>query len=148
MVGKTWPIDGRTVGIVADNSTRESTLAEVRTMFDGAGVVPLVIAPHGGKLGGIPVQRAFTTATSAELDAVLVLAASSDPRVVKLLEEACRHGKAIAITDTARGQFDSVSFSADTAGVIFGDAAASTEGILGLLPAHRVWERLGSVQAG
>ncbi|TFD90825.1 hypothetical protein E3T61_09960 [Cryobacterium lactosi] len=72
----------------------------------------------------------------------------ADPRAVRLLEEACRHGKAITIADTARAQFDNVSFSTDTADVIFGDATASTEGVLGLLPAHRIWDRLGSVQAG
>ena len=47
-----------------------------RTALDAAGIVPLVIAPSGGFLGGtdggIPVQRTYLTARSTEFDAVLV----------------------------------------------------------------------------
>ena len=143
MVGSTWPIDGRTVAIVADDSTDASTLAEVRALLDDAGVVPLIVAPHGGMLGSIPVQRSFHTATSVEADAVVVLATADDPRVVKFLEETFRHAKAIAIADTARDQFDAVSFTAQAPGIVSGgDGASAARGVLGLLPAHRIWERL------
>ena len=80
-------------------------------------MVPLVVAPYGGKLpDGTTVQRTFAATRSVEFDAVLlagspVPAADAlavrdskagedgepwlDPRVVLLLQECFRHAKAI-----------------------------------------------------
>ena len=38
-------------------------------------MVPLLIAPHGGTVDGMPVQRTFATARSVEFDALLVAGA-------------------------------------------------------------------------
>ncbi|WP_109211086.1 MULTISPECIES: catalase [Microbacterium] len=144
MVGEEWPIDGRVVGIVADDTTDAAELAAVRTAFDAASVTPLVIAPHGGKLGDIPVQRTADTATSVELDAVVVLAASGDWRVLQLVGEAFRHAKAIGVADAAAAMLDDVALDGTEPGVAVGDAKSVTREVLDMLPAHRVWERLGA----
>ena len=38
-------------------------------------MVPLLIAPHGGMVGDLPVQRTFATGRSVEFDAVLLAGA-------------------------------------------------------------------------
>ncbi|MER6688671.1 catalase, partial [Streptomyces minutiscleroticus] len=64
-VGGVWPPDGRMIGIVADDTTDLDDVRTVRRTILDAGMVPLVIAPSGGKLdaGGDPVtvQRTFAT---------------------------------------------------------------------------------------
>ena len=79
-------------------------------------MVPLLIAPHGGMVEGLPVQRTFSTGRSVEYD-VLLLAGSPppapdaipareseagasssqlvDPRVLLMVEECWRHAKVI-----------------------------------------------------
>ncbi len=80
MIGGTWPTDGRKIGIIADETSDLDGVRELRQAIDAAGMVPLVIGPHGGMLGGdsgapFPVQRSFLTARSVEFDAVLVAGA-------------------------------------------------------------------------
>ena len=53
---------------------RRTSTASARcaqTVF-AAGMVPLLIAPHGGMVGDLPVQRTFATARSVEFDALLL----------------------------------------------------------------------------
>ncbi|MDQ0645331.1 catalase [Microbacterium murale] len=147
MVGGEWPIDGRVVGIVASPDSDEADLVAVRTRLHDAGVLPFVIAPTGGMIGGVPVQRSFDTATSVELDGVIVLAATDDRRALALLDEAFRHGKGIGVEDDAVSIFGSVSFGAEDEGVSTGSAPVLADALLGLLPGHRVWERMASLPA-
>lgn len=142
MVGGEWPIDGRVVGVLADDATDAGDLTAVRTALASASVVPLVIAPHGGTLGVVPIQRSFDTATSVEFDAVVVLARSEDRRARQLLEEAYRHGKAVGLADTAAAVADDLGVTGSEPGVVTGDATTVADGVLASLPAHRVWDRL------
>src|SRR4051794_6798439 len=72
-LGQTWPTDGRMIGIVVDPDGDLTGLGEVRSATAAAGMVPLVVAPRGGKLpDGTTVQRTFTAPRSVEYDAVLV----------------------------------------------------------------------------
>ena len=75
-LGGSWPVAGRVVGIIADEDSDLESVRAARTALDAAGIVPLVIAPAGGFLGGtdggIPVQRTYLTARSTEFDAVLI----------------------------------------------------------------------------
>ncbi len=142
MVGGEWPIDGRVVGVLADDATDAGDLTAVRTALASASVVPLVIAPHGGTLGVVPIQRSFDTATSVELDAVVVLARSEDRRARQLVEEAYRHGKAVGLADTAAAVADDLGVTGSEPGVVTGDATTVADGVLASLPAHRVWDRL------
>jgi catalase len=45
-------------------------------------MLPLLIAPHGGKVGDLAVQRTFATARPVEYDAIMLAAA---PRVGTVL---------------------------------------------------------------
>ncbi|WP_241031945.1 catalase [Rhodococcus koreensis] len=83
-VGAEWPLDGRTIGIVADDESELSEVADTVEMIgkDGKnGMVPLVIGPHGGELGSgkgaVPVSRTFHTMRSVEFDAVIVQSPSN-----------------------------------------------------------------------
>ncbi|GAA3884866.1 catalase [Streptomyces lannensis] len=168
-VGRTWPTDGRVIGIVTGP---EGDLDGVRTVREAvleAGMVPLVIAPTGGTLsaaqGELTVQRTYATARSVEFDAVLVAGnpgmgsdaygardakgkpaatsqPASDPRVALLLSEAFRHGKAIGAWSGGEGALEAAGVPADAPGVVVGDSGATVlEQLAGLLGAHRVWER-------
>jgi catalase len=161
-VGGTWPVDGRTVGIVVDPDGDLAAVAEARSRLLEAGTLPLLIAPRGGDLGdGLVAQRTFATVRSVELDAVLVAGAAppaadavasrdskaggggpaaTDPRVVLLLEESFRHAKAIGAWGAGSGVLDSLGLAG--AGVVEG--AGPDEVVTGvgeLLGAHRSWER-------
>jgi catalase len=166
-LGKTWPVAGRVVGIVAGESSDLEAVRDARKTLDGAGILPLVIAPSGGTLGGeadggIPVQRTYLTARSTEFDAVIVAGsgapaddaeqgldakagdpgASLDPRVVLLLSEAFRHAKAIGAWGSGSAGVDAASIPDNAAGVVLGDSAEQVvPQIQELLAAHRAWER-------
>ncbi|NUT99919.1 MAG: catalase [Saccharothrix sp.] len=155
-IGQRWPVAGRIVGIVADHGA--DGVEAVRDVLAEAGVVPLVIAPHGGPLtDGLVAQRTFLTARSVEFDALLVAAApppapdalpardakagapasTVDPRVALLVEEAHRHAKAIG----AWGE--GVAVVGDGPGVVTGDNPTEVvQDVLTLLSEHRVWPRL------
>ncbi|BCJ49051.1 catalase [Actinoplanes sp. NBRC 14428] len=161
-VGGAWPPDGRLIGIVVDPAAGLGDVAEVRRAVFAAGMVPLLIAPHGGEMDGTPVQRTFATARSVEFDAILLAGApvpapdalpardakagaagpaTVDPRVLLLVEEAWRHAKAIG----AWGAGETVLREAGVAGtpgvVTAGSGADALAAVQELLAAHRVWER-------
>jgi catalase len=71
-MGEIWPVLGRQVGIVVGEDVDTQTVKTLQELLRAAGVVPLIVAPHGGQVGGLTAQRTFATATSVELDAVLV----------------------------------------------------------------------------
>ncbi len=161
-VGQVWPTDGRTVGVVVDPAGDLDGVAAVRAAVFAAGMTPLLIAPHGGVVGDLPVQRTFATARSVEYDAILLAGApvpapdaipardakagaadsvTVDPRVLLLVEEGWRHGKAIAAYGAGAAVLTATGV-AGTPGVVGGDDAAEvfTE-LQALMGAHRVWER-------
>ena len=161
-VGESWPSDGRMVGIVVDPGGDLDAVKEVRRSILGAGMVPLLIGPHGGMLeDGLPVQRTFGTGRSVEFDAVLVAGAAPpapdalvsrdskagaagtdtvDPRVALLLEECFRHAKAIGAWGEGRAVLEGAGITG--AGVVTGeDAVQVLDQLQELLGAHRIWER-------
>jgi catalase len=172
-VGKTWPVTGRIVGILADQESDLSAVQTARKALDAEGIVPLVIAPEGGFLGaeddgGIPVQRTYLTARSTEFDAVIVATAPApapdaapgldakagapggelDPRAVLLLTEAFRHAKAIATLDGGSAALAAAGIPEGTPGIVTGKNGESVvQDLVGLLAAHRVWERFAPASA-
>ncbi|MEV4723845.1 catalase [Micromonospora humida] len=161
-VGRTWPADGRTVGIVVDADTGTDDVEQVRREVFAAGMVPLVIAAHGGTVGDLTVQRTFATGRSVELDALLLAGAPApapdalpardakagaadagvvDPRVLLLVQECWRHAKVIGGWGAGVRVLE-LAGVAGAAGVVTGD---SPTGVLAdaqaLLAAHRVWDR-------
>ncbi|XAS64906.1 catalase [Micrococcaceae bacterium Sec5.8] len=171
-IGGSWPVTGRVVGIIADEDSDLDSVRAARTTLDAAGIVPLVIAPSGGFLGGpdggIPVQRTYLTARSIEFDAVLVAAsgapardaaqgrdakagepgASLDPRIVLMLSEAFRHAKAIGGWGQAAACLDGAAIPRGAAGIVLGDVADDVVAQLtGLLAEHRAWDRFPAAGA-
>ncbi len=167
-VGLEWPADGRMIGIVVGSDTDASEFASVREAVFAAGMVPLVIGPHGGKVSGIPVQRTFATGRSVEVDALLLAdspppapdafvardekagdptATSVDPRVTLMIEECWRHSKVVGAWGA--GVAAVAESGADgSAGVVLGDGGTEvlTE-VSRLLARHRVWERFATSPA-
>ena len=141
MVGGMWPVEGRIVGLFADEATDHAALSRAREAVHAAGALPFVVAPRGGMLGGIPVQRTAHTAASIEFDAVIAMAGDRDPRTARLFDEAFRHGKAIGVATASEPLLADARIPADAPGVVVGDPEAVVAAVLDLLPAHRVWER-------
>ncbi|MFC8124826.1 catalase [Streptomyces sp. NPDC057302] len=173
-VGHTWPLDGRIIGVAADADCDLAGVRGVRRDILDAGMVPLIIAPSGGKLaasgGPLAVQRTYATARSVEFDALLLAGplgsgadafaardakagkgrkptarkktAATDPRVLLLLSEAFRHGKAIGGWAGAETTLAAAGIAADASGVVSGSTGARVLGELtALMGAHRVWDR-------
>ncbi|MGW7489385.1 catalase [Streptomyces sp. NPDC054786] len=172
-IGQTWPLDGRIIGIVADENGDLDGVRTLRSAVLDADMVPLVIAPAGGKLDSeghpITVQRTFATARSIEFDA-LVLAGTpgsgkdaygardakagdpaaagrteTDPRVLLMLSEAYRHGKALGGWAGAEEVFQAAGVPTAAPGVALGsDGTGTLNQITQLLGRHRVWERFSA----
>ncbi|MET8291924.1 catalase [Streptomyces sp. NPDC005132] len=168
-LGEDWPVDGRIIGIVTDGADDLEGVHEVRQIVLDAGMVPLVIAPAGGTLDpdGDPlaVQRTFATARSTEFDAIvlagapspaadaygardakaddfLALATAIDSRVLLMVTEAYRHGKAIGAWGQGVGALEAAGLPEGSAGVVIGErASAVLEDVARLLEGHRAWSR-------
>ncbi|MEV7477688.1 catalase [Streptomyces halstedii] len=154
-VGALWPVDGRVVGILVGRDADLDGVREVCGTVRDTGMVPLVIAPAGGVIGGngdpVTVQRTYATARSVEFDAVLVAgapgdaSATPDPRVTVLLDEAYRHGKAIGTWAGGGRLLSTAGVPLDAPGVVEGEAATEVlEEVTELLGGHRVWDRFPS----
>ncbi|MBC9226555.1 catalase [Aeromicrobium sp. 636] len=162
-VGGTWPADGRMVGIVVDEDGELGGVEALKSTIFAAGMVPLIIGPHGGTVGGIEVQRTFATARSVEFD-VLLLAGrpvpapdshgsrddkggapsgpALDPRVQLLLDEVWRHAKVIGAWGDGTAALEAAGYSGQLPGVVTGDDAASVfTQVQELMASHRVWDR-------
>ncbi|WP_406387578.1 catalase [Streptomyces sp. NBC_00887] len=169
-VGAVWPLDGRIIGIVADANADLDGVRTVRQAVLDAGMVPLVIAPAGGRLATdgnpITVQRTFATARSIEFDVVLLAGApgpggdaagardakadntrtasavATDPRALLLVNEAFRHGKAIGAWAGGESILAQAGVPVDAPGVVSEEnGIAVLEKITTLLGTHRVWAR-------
>ena len=157
-LGGTWPIDGRTVGIVVDATSEADAVTSLRAELQAAGLTPLLVAPTGGPVWpdrDVPADRTLLTTRSVEFDAVVVTAlvppapgapaglgakAAVDPRLSVLVDEAFRHGKGIGVVGGAETAA-ALSLSDDAAGVVIGDASAVATGLVEGLAQHRAWDR-------
>jgi catalase len=168
-VGGDWPADGRLIAIVTDGQGDLDGVRAVRQAVLDGGMVPLVVAPAGGKLDAegpdpVTVQRTFTTARSIEFDAVLLAGAPgrgadafgardakagepasgtpTDPRVLLLVDEAFRHGKAIGVWGGGGTVLDAAGVPSGAPGVVSADSGPEVLAeVTRLLAKHRVWER-------
>ncbi|MDN5686654.1 MAG: catalase [Brachybacterium sp.] len=161
-LGGTWPTDGRMIGIVVDPEDDNSGLLALHEKIVADSMTPLVIAPHGGEVAGVPVGRTFATAASVEFDALLLAGApltapdarpsvdpkagalgsgAIEPRVGKLIDECWRHAKAMGAWGEGRGALEAHTGSGG-AGIVLGGEPFTVLGeIQSLLGGHRVWER-------
>lgn len=161
-LGKTWPVDGRIIGIVVDPQNPPADLAEIHRAITDESMVPLVISATGGEVAGVPVDRPFSVGRSVEFDALLLAGnpapsadarvsrdaksgaakdPQTDPRVMQMLNESWRHCKAIATLNAGQQLAESAGV-ADSAGVVAaGSGTEAVQQLKELLGAHRVWER-------
>ena len=160
-VGETWPVDGRMVGVVVGASTAAAALDPVMEALKDEGLRPLLIAPKGPEVGGHVVERSFLTAGSHELDAVVVVEdpargadaspsfdakagaadGSTDPRVVKLLQEMFRHCKAIGSLDAGAAALAHAGVADGASGVAVGSVEQVVAALVEGLAEHRAWSR-------
>ncbi|MFE9426986.1 catalase [Kitasatospora sp. NPDC006697] len=158
----TWPAEGRLVGIVADQVSGADLVRAARDALRAAGTTALLVGPTGAPLAdGLTVQRTFATTRSTEFDALLVLGSPApaaddrgardaksngspqvDSRVALLVNEAYRHAKPIAGHPSARAVWTAAGVDPQAPGVLTGeDVDELVAGLVGLLGAHRVWDR-------
>ncbi|MDO2935934.1 catalase [Paeniglutamicibacter sulfureus] len=165
-MGGMWPVDGRVLGIVASHSTPAKTIELLVANANLQGLKPLLLAPTGGSLAdGSPVDRTLLTARSIEFDAIVVAAALSpapdskvdldakagairppgaeelDPRLVLLLQEAYRQGKAIVTVEQNEGFFEDIGLPAMGPGLVKATIESAIQDTATLLASHRAWER-------
>ncbi|OFT88971.1 catalase [Corynebacterium sp. HMSC28B08] len=152
-LGKTYPVDGRKVAILADDSTPAEAIQPAVQAIVDAGMTPLVAATTGGALAAgdstgqdVPVSRTYTAARSIEFDAAIVISLPDTPETNTLVEELTLHLKAIAVLDNvqpAEGQHALRKLVENTpAGVqLVADAKAGVDALVPLMENHRVWER-------
>ncbi|MFT4081779.1 MAG: catalase [Nocardioides sp.] len=147
MIGATWPVEGRLVGVVACAESPADEIARIRGALVEAGITPLLIGPTGAPLpGGLPPQRTFATARSIEYDAVLLASGTAerdDKELRLLLSECLRHAKPIAGVGDADQALVAGGMAPRTAGVVLAeDAEQALTRLIELLATHRVWERV------
>ncbi|MER7071793.1 catalase [Terrabacter sp. NPDC000476] len=75
-VGRPFPAEGRKVGVVVDSRTDPGAAAAVVAGIEAFSMVPFLIAPRGGTVGELPVDRTYATCRSFEYDALVVLGAA------------------------------------------------------------------------
>ncbi|MBV1781357.1 catalase [Paeniglutamicibacter sp. ABSL32-1] len=165
-VGKSWPVDGRVVGIVASHATPAKVIEQLVAETNLAGMVPLLVAPTGGSMSdGSPVDRTLLTARSIEFDALVIAdtlspapgarmdrdakagamapegAADLDPRLVLLLQEAYRQAKAIVALEGAGEVLERSGLPPLDAGILTVGPGEAVESVARLLATHRAWDR-------
>ena len=150
------PVAGRKVAIIADDDSDLTGVAKLAKTLDKADVVPMVVAPAGGRLKSgrrtLVVERTFDTARSIEFDAVVVAGgalARADIKAVVLLHEMLRHCKPLAAWGDGRAALSNMDISFDDPGVLVSDDVSSAFGeeLLAALGLHRVWARAESVMS-
>ncbi|MFG2972251.1 alcohol dehydrogenase catalytic domain-containing protein [Streptomyces sp. NPDC048331] len=159
---------GTVIGIIADAAADLDGVRAARQAVLDTGMVPLVIAPTGGALDPhgdpITIRRTYAAARSTEFDALLLAGAPQagadaygardakagtarspravDPRVLLLVTEAYRHGKAIGGWNGADRFLETVGITADDPGIALDeDGTAVVRTVTAALAEHRAWDR-------
>jgi catalase len=149
-------IDGRKIGVIADAGSDLAGVSKLVKSAAGLGVTALVIAPAGGVLKAgrrsVTVDRTLLTARSIEFDALVVAGgttATSDIKLVVLLQEAFRHCKAIAAWGDGLAVLQTAGIAAGDPGVEIADTVntAFTDALAAGLGLHRAWDRAAAVMA-
>ena len=168
-LGDTWPVEGRTVGIVVDDASDPQAVNGLIEACEAVGLVPFIVGPHGGTVGTFKVDRTYGTARSFEFDALVLggtlppaadaipalacraafrasdAAASGgvDARIIQLVGEMWRHCKVLgSLGSSGQQALESIGVDPESPGVVNGEAPGDvTEGLMALLALHRVWDR-------
>jgi len=146
-VGKTWPVEGRVIGIVIDDDARASSAADLIDVIRSEKMRPLVIAPRAGDLASgseaVSIDRTYDNIASGELDALIVVGhPQSGLKLTQLLHEVFEQAKPVG-GDALQQVLDDAGCDDSAAGLVDGDDLSGlVTGISRLVAGHRVWERL------
>ena len=164
-IGKSWPVDGRKIGVVFDRENHDDVLA-IRSALSERGMAPMLVSARGGEIAGaVAIDRTYLTARSIEFDALVLVgplppapdaeapldakagdAGSAgdlvDPRAGLLINEAYRHCKAIiCLPGQSSGLLRAVGLPDEAPGVSVVEVSAVADSAARLLSTHRAWER-------
>ncbi|MCB7135538.1 catalase [Cellulosimicrobium marinum] len=151
-------IDGRVVGVLVHDGADLGVVGTLRAALDEEGVVVRVVAAHGGEVASgrttEVVDRTILTTRSIEYDAVVVADGTTgtpigtDPRTAVLLQEAFRHGKAIAAVGDGADVLAAAGVDTSAPDVtVTGDATTLPATLRTALGLHRSWDRLAQLGA-
>ncbi len=163
-IGGSWPVAGRQVGIVVGEKVSQNAVKTLTRDAQAAGVVALVLGPHGGKIGDLTVHRTYANAASIEFDALILVGdlppapdamvsgdtkagvgstADTDPRIAKLVSEVWRHAKAIGAVGNSTALTEA-GITAEDEGVVVGTAKTVVSQLIPLVAQHRAWDRFAT----
>jgi catalase len=156
VVTEPGPIAGRKIGVIADTGSDLAGIDKLRRAVTRLGASVLVIAPVGGVLSRgshrETTERTLLTARSIEFDALVVAGgttATSDIKLVLLVQEAYRHAKALGAWGSGAAVLEAAGISADTPGVVTGDSVAKPfiDQLATAVGLHRAWDRAPAAMA-
>ncbi len=147
-----YPVDGRIVQILANDSCDLAGIRALRTALITAGAVPHVVATHKGAIAGkrkpdeLTVDRSFHTASSAEADAFVIAdgaGLADNPAAITWIQSAYRHFKPIAAWGDGDQLLTNAGIASDAPGIIVAPKANSSlaKAVVAALAAHRAWDR-------
>ena len=148
------PIDGRKVGVIADDGADLAGITKLRRALSKLGTDVLVVAPSGGNLGKgserMSADRTLLTCRSIEFDALVVagdVTPTIDIKLAVLLQEAFRHCKAVGAWGSGTAVLEDVGISIDGPGVVTARTVAKAfiDELVTALGLHRVWARAENV---
>ncbi|SNT42418.1 catalase [Rhodococcoides kyotonense] len=148
------PVDGRKIGVVADENADLAGIDKLRKAAEKHGVTVHVIAAVGGLLGEGThrqvVERTFLTVRSIEFDAFVVAGGTSpttDIKLILLLQEAFRHCKAVGAWGDGLATLEAAGIADGEPGVVVASSAGkSFDGpLFAALGLHRAWDRAPAV---
>jgi len=156
------PITGRVIGVLAVDGADLAGIAKLREGLMAQGAVVRLIAEHGGTVTGgrgrgrssATVERTYVTTRSIEYDAVVVAAGAGalamEPKALILLQEAFRHGKAVAAWGDGVGVLQAARIPAAAPGVLTAENVSATlrKEITRAVGLHRSWDRVPLVAQG
>ncbi len=154
------PIAGRIIGVLAMEGADLAGAAKLAEGLTAQGAVVRLVAEHGGTVtgargrGSAPVDRTYLTTRSIEYDAVVVAggaaALASEPKALILLQEAFRHGKAIAAWGDGADVLRAAGVPVEAPGVVTADrvSAGLRKSLVNAVGLHRSWDRVPLVAQG
>ncbi|GAA1412562.1 MULTISPECIES: catalase [Oerskovia] len=152
------PIAGRNVGVFVGEDLVDG-LRAVRERIGAEQALVKVVAARGGVVGSgadeQKVDRTAATVRSIELDAVVVAdgmagsALGTHPRTRTVLEEAFRHGKAIAAWGDGVDVLVAAGIDTEAEGVLTADELSDglLDDLVDAVGLHRAWGRLSALDA-
>jgi catalase len=156
MIG-TQPTDSiatRKIAILAADGVDGAAITAMKTALARSGAFAQVLGPNLGTLkasgGAVTVDHTLVTMPSVVYDAVFIPGGKAsiailqaDGDIVHFVNEAFKHGKAIAAAGDGSDLLRTAGIDDEAAGVVTGTGAALARNFIAAIAQHRAWERSG-----